>query len=54
MIMKLYQREAGNGRFDLCVLPETILDTVILIECKHSASEDDLIEDGKTGAKTNH
>ena len=44
-------REAGNGRFDLCVLPETILDTVILIECKHSASEDDLIEDAKTGAK---
>ena len=44
-------REAGNGRFDLCVLPETILDTVILIECKHSASEDDLIEDANTGAK---
>ena len=44
-------REAGNGRFDLCVLPETILDTVILIECKHSASEDDLIEDANVGAK---
>lgn len=31
-------RESGNG----CILPETILDTVILIECKYSTSEDDL------------
>lgn len=44
-------RESGNGRFDICVLPETILDTVILIECKHSTSEDDLIEDAQAGAK---
>ena len=44
-------REAGNGRFDICVLPETILDTVLLIECKHSASEDDLIEDANAGVK---
>ena len=59
MIMKLYHRgvgaglvcEAGNGRFDICVLPETILDTVLLIECKHSASEDDLIEDANAGVK---
>ncbi|MDO5813731.1 MAG: AAA family ATPase [Bacillota bacterium] len=47
----LSNRESGNGRFDLCILPETILGTVILIECKHSISEDDLIDDAKEGAK---
>ena len=44
-------RESGNGRFDLCVLPENILGTVVLIECKHSISEDDLIDDAKEGAR---
>ena len=44
-------RESGYGRFDLCVLPDNILGTVVLIECKHSASEDDLINDAKEGAK---
>lgn len=44
-------RESGYGRFDLCVLPDNILGTVVLIECKHSASEDDLIEDAKEGAR---
>lgn len=44
-------RESGNGRFDVCVLPENILGTVVLIECKHSISEDDLIDDAKEGAK---
>ncbi len=29
------------------VLPENILGTVVLIECKHSISEDDLIDDAK-------
>ena len=43
-------RESGNGRFDICVLPENILGTVVLIECKHSISEDDLIDDAKDGA----
>ena len=43
-------RESGNGRFDVCVLPENILGTVVLIECKHSVSEDDLIDDAKEGA----
>ena len=43
-------RESGNGRFDVCVLPESILGTVVLIECKHSISEDDLIDDAKEGA----
>ena len=44
-------RESGNGRFDVCVLPEYLLGTVVLIECKHSISEDDLIDDAKEGAR---
>ena len=44
-------RESRNGRFDVCVLPENILGTVVLIECKHSISEDDLIDDAKEGAR---
>lgn len=44
-------RESGNGRFDVCVLPENILGTVVLIECKHSISEDDLIDDAKECAR---
>ena len=47
----LSNRESGNGRFDVCVLPENILGTVVLIECKHSISEDDLIDDAKEGAR---
>ncbi|WP_456074557.1 AAA family ATPase [Holdemanella biformis] len=44
-------KESGNGRFDVCVLPENILGTVVLIECKHSISEDALIDDAKEGAR---
>lgn len=44
-------KESGNGRFDVCVLPENILGTIVLIECKHSISEDDLIDDAKEGAR---
>ena len=44
-------RDAGDGRFDLCILPDSILGTVIIIECKHSLSDDDLIEDAVDGAK---
>lgn len=44
-------KESGNGRFDVCVLPENILGKVVLIECKHSISEDDLIDDAKEGAR---
>ncbi|MST88909.1 AAA family ATPase [Sharpea azabuensis] len=44
-------REAGDGRFDLCVMPETILGTVILIECKHSIRQDCLIEDAEADAR---
>ena len=44
-------KESGNGRFDVCVLPENILGTIVLIECKYSISEDDLIDDAKEGAR---
>ena len=44
-------KESGNGGFDVCVLPENILGTIVLIECKHSISEDDLIDDAKEGAR---
>ena len=44
-------KESGNGRFDVCVLPENILGTVVLIECKHSISEEDLIDDANEGAR---
>ena len=44
-------REAGDGRFDLCILPDSILGTVVIIECKHSLSDDDLIEDAVDDAK---
>ena len=44
-------KESGNGRFDVCVLPENILGTIVLIECNHSISEDNLIDDAKEGAR---
>lgn len=44
-------KESGNGRFDVCVLSENILGTIVLIECKHSISEDNLIDDAKEGAR---
>ena len=44
-------REAGDGRFDICIIPDSILGTVVIIECKHSLSDDDLIEDAVDGAK---
>lgn len=44
-------KESGNGRFDVCVLPENILGKAVLIECKHSISEDDLIDDAKEGTR---
>ena len=40
-------RESGEGRFDLAVLPYSILNTAIVIECKHSNSIKELREDSK-------
>ena len=33
----------------MCILPETIFETAIIIECKHSRQLRDLIKDGKEG-----
>ena len=40
-------RESGEGRFDLAVLPYSILNTAIIIECKHSNSIKELRKDSK-------
>ena len=44
-------REVAYGRFDLCILPDSILGTAIIIECKHSLNEDNLIKDASDGIK---
>lgn len=44
-------KESGDGRFDVCILPHTILDTAIVIECKHSSQMSDLLKDAQSGAK---
>lgn len=35
----------------MCILPPTILETAIVIECKHSSSDDNLIDDGRRAAQ---
>ena len=40
-------RESGEGRFDLAVLPYSILNTAIVIECKHSNRIKELRKDSK-------
>ena len=40
-------RESGEGRFDLAILPYSILNTAIVIECKHSNSIKELRKDSK-------
>ena len=42
-------KEAGDGRFDICILPRTISDTVVVIECKHSIKINDLRKDASNG-----
>lgn len=44
-------REAGNGRFDLCIVPDSILETAVIIECKHSDSVSLLRVDAEKGAE---
>lgn len=44
-------RESGDGRYDLCILPATIRETAIVIECKHSTHARDLLDDANNGAK---
>lgn len=42
-------REAGEGRFDICVYPDTILGTAVIIECKHSEGVKYLKKDAEAG-----
>ena len=44
-------RESGKGRFDIALIPARKTKTCIVIECKHSFHEDDLIEDSQKVAK---
>ena len=44
-------REAVHGRFDLCILPKQIIQTALVLECKHSKSVKDLISDASEGAQ---
>ena len=44
-------RESGNGRFDLCILPKQIFQTALILECKHSKSVKELVNDAKEGAR---
>ena len=44
-------REAGHGRFDLCILPNSILKTALVLECKHSSEVRQLVQDAKMGAQ---
>lgn len=44
-------KESGDERFDIQILPDNIFGTVIIIECKHSNSDDDLISDSENGAE---
>lgn len=44
-------KESGDGRFDIEILPRRLDGTVIVIECKHSNILDDLIDDSIKAAK---
>ncbi|SET90513.1 Predicted AAA-ATPase, partial [Thomasclavelia cocleata] len=44
-------RESGKGRFNIALIPARKTKTCIIIECKHSFYEDDLIEDSQKGTK---
>lgn len=44
-------QESGNGRFDLCILPATILQTAVVLECKHASMTSHLVEEANKAAK---
>lgn len=44
-------KESGSGRYDICIFPDTIMETAIIMECKHSSSEKELIHDAGAGAR---
>ncbi|MDY4810150.1 MAG: PD-(D/E)XK nuclease domain-containing protein [Bulleidia sp.] len=44
-------REAGDGRFDICIIPSGSHNTGIVIERKHSKSAVDLPKDSRSAAE---
>ncbi|MCI6514935.1 MAG: PD-(D/E)XK nuclease domain-containing protein [Erysipelotrichaceae bacterium] len=44
-------REAGDGRFDICIIPSGNHNTGIVIERKHSKSAVDLPKDSRSAAE---
>ena len=44
-------REAGEGRFDICIIPSGSHNTGIVIECKHSKSASDLQKGSRSAAE---
>lgn len=44
-------RESRDGRFDIVILPRRITGAAIVIECKHTKSDEELIEDSEKAAK---
>ena len=44
-------REAGDGRLDLVIYPQIFRDTAVVIECKHSEAEEELVADSREGAR---
>ncbi|MGM9948154.1 AAA family ATPase [Floccifex sp.] len=41
-------QESGNGRFDVCIYPNTVLDKAIVLECKHSKCAANLFDDAQS------
>ena len=44
-------KESGNGRFDVCVLSKRLRKPAVIIECKHSITEKELVKDARVGAE---
>ncbi|MCD7839220.1 MAG: ATP-binding protein, partial [Erysipelotrichaceae bacterium] len=44
-------KESGDGRFDISILPKRITNNVIVIECKHSDSLNKLVQDSQDGVQ---
>ena len=43
-------KEIGDGRPDIVIYPRTLQGKVIIIECKHSKKQIDLVSDSQSGA----
>ncbi|WP_279006832.1 PD-(D/E)XK nuclease domain-containing protein, partial [Thomasclavelia cocleata] len=43
-------RESGKGRFDIALIPDKLTGAVIILECKHSQSIQQLVRDSNMAA----